>query len=146
MGRRSHTRVLNAWMNGLLVGEWRILRDNLMEFQYDQSWLDNRETRRPLSLSLPLAVENVPLRGPWLWPGRARPIGTIACARCRHLVETARRCGYGERIDTTLHELVQHVPLAIAEVGRQLPEGFPMDVFETISGGLQQSARQIRDT
>ena len=64
MGRRSHTRVLNAWMNGLLVGEWRILRNNVMEFQYDQSWLDNRETRRPLSLSLPLPLENVPLRGP----------------------------------------------------------------------------------
>ena len=64
MGRRSHTRVLNAWMNGLLVGEWRILRNNAMEFQYDQSWLDNREARRPLSLSLPLPVENAPLRGP----------------------------------------------------------------------------------
>ncbi len=64
MGRRSHTRVLNAWMNGLLVGEWRILRNNAMEFQYDQSWLDNRELRRPLSLSLPLPVENAPLRGP----------------------------------------------------------------------------------
>ena len=64
MGRRSHTRVLYAWMNGLLVGEWRILRNNVMEFQYDQSWLDNRDTRRPLSLSLPLPVEYSPLRGP----------------------------------------------------------------------------------
>jgi len=64
MGRRSHTRVLNAWMNGLLVGEWRILRNNAMEFQYDQNWLDNRVARRPLSLSLPLPVENAPLRGP----------------------------------------------------------------------------------
>jgi len=64
MGRRSHTRILAAWMNGLLVGEWRILRNNVMEFQYDQSWLDNRAARRPLSLSLPLPLENAPLRGP----------------------------------------------------------------------------------
>lgn len=64
MGRSSRTRVLNAWMNGLLVGEWRIFRNNVMEFQYDQSWLDNREVRRPLSLSLPLPVESVALRGP----------------------------------------------------------------------------------
>jgi len=64
MGRRSHTRILYAWMNGLLVGEWRTLRKNVMEFQYEQSWLDNREARRPLSLSLPLPVENAPLRGP----------------------------------------------------------------------------------
>jgi len=64
MGRRSHTRILYAWMNGLLVGEWRILRNNVMEFQYEQSWLANREARRPLSLSLPLPVENAPLRGP----------------------------------------------------------------------------------
>lgn len=64
MGRRSHTRVLSAWMNGFLVGEWRILRNKVMEFQYDPSWLDNREARRPLSLSLPLPLENAPLRGP----------------------------------------------------------------------------------
>lgn len=64
MGRRSHTRVLAAWMNGLLVGEWRILRNNVMEFQYDQGWFDNQEVRRPLSLSLPLPLENAPLRGP----------------------------------------------------------------------------------
>lgn len=33
------------------------------EFLYDQSWLDNVEARRPLSLSLPLPLENTSLRG-----------------------------------------------------------------------------------
>jgi serine/threonine-protein kinase HipA len=63
MGRRSHTRALNAWMNGILVGEWRVLRNSEMEFHYAQTWLDNRDARRPLSLSLPLPLEGMTLRG-----------------------------------------------------------------------------------
>ena len=34
-----------------------------------------------------------------------------------------------------LQELVQQVPLAIAQVGRQLSADFPMDVFDAISEG-----------
>lgn len=64
MGRPSHTRSLQAWMNGILVGEWRVMRHGITEFEYAQTWLDNRLTRRPLSLSLPLPIENAPLRGP----------------------------------------------------------------------------------
>ncbi len=63
MGRPSHTRALNVWMNGLLVGQWRALRNGVMEFQYAQTWVDNRVARRPLSLSLPLPIEDTPLRG-----------------------------------------------------------------------------------
>jgi serine/threonine-protein kinase HipA len=51
-------------MNGILVGQWRVMRNGVTEFQYDQTWLDNRVARRPLSLSLPLPMENAPLRGP----------------------------------------------------------------------------------
>lgn len=47
MGRRAYARTRNVWMNGHLVGEWRILRNNVTEYQYDQSWLANREARRP---------------------------------------------------------------------------------------------------
>ena len=64
MGRRSHTRALNVWMNGILVGEWRVLRDGAMELQYAETWLNDRVARRPLSLSLPLPMEDTPLRGP----------------------------------------------------------------------------------
>ena len=64
MGRRSHTRALNVWMNGILVGEWRVLRNGVMEFQYVETWLNDRVARRPLSLSLPLPMEDTPLRGP----------------------------------------------------------------------------------
>lgn len=62
-GRPSQSRSLAAWMNGSLVGEWRIPRGAAMEFRYDQSWLGNAEVRRPLSLSLPLPLEDTPLRG-----------------------------------------------------------------------------------
>jgi len=51
-------------MNGLQVGDWRVLRNGVMEFQYAQSWQDNIGARRPLSLSLPLPMENTVLRGP----------------------------------------------------------------------------------
>lgn len=63
-GRPSQSRALNAWMNGALVGEWRLPRNAPMEFHYDPAWLAAEETRRPLSLSLPLPLENVPIRGP----------------------------------------------------------------------------------
>ena len=85
------------------------------------------------------------LRMAMAWQGDANRHYRMRDVQKRHLVETARRCGHGERIETTLQALVQHVPLAIAAVGQQLPAGFPMDVFETISAGLQQMARKIRD-
>ena len=62
-GRPSQSRALAAWMNGILVGEWRIPRGAPMEFRYAPSWLNNAEVRRPLSLSLPLPLEDTPLRG-----------------------------------------------------------------------------------
>ena len=62
-GRPSQSRALAAWMNGILVGEWRIPRGAPMEFHYAPSWLNNAELRRPLSLSLPLPQEDTPLRG-----------------------------------------------------------------------------------
>lgn len=63
MARPSSERTLVAWMNGLRVGEWRIRRNAPMEFEYDQNWLENSAARRPLSLSLPLPLENAPLVG-----------------------------------------------------------------------------------
>lgn len=62
MGRRSHARALNVWMNGQLVGEWRLPTRGPMEFLYDAAWNQSREAR-PLSLSLPLTPDPLPLRG-----------------------------------------------------------------------------------
>lgn len=62
MGRRSHARALNIWMNGQLVGEWRLPARGPMELLYDEGWKRSPEAR-PLSLSLPLTPDPVPLRG-----------------------------------------------------------------------------------
>lgn len=62
MGRRSHSRALNVWANGLLVGQWRIPARGPMEFQYDPDWIVSPEAR-PLSLSLPMSLDNLPIKG-----------------------------------------------------------------------------------
>lgn len=63
MGRRSHTRALNVWMNGQLVGRWAIGRGGGSEFLYSDSWLASPATR-PLSLSLPVPLDRQALKGP----------------------------------------------------------------------------------
>ncbi len=62
MGRRSHSRTLNVWMNGLLVGRWTIPAGGVMEFRYDDSWVSSPQSR-PLSLSLPIPFDGQPLKG-----------------------------------------------------------------------------------
>ncbi len=63
VGRPSHAKALALWMNGVRVGEWRIPTRGRMELAYDKAWLDAPEAR-PLSLSLPLPLEPVPLSSP----------------------------------------------------------------------------------
>lgn len=62
MGRRTHSRALNAWMNGQLVGQWIIPTQGPMEFRYDTDWVVSPEGR-PLSLSLPMNLDGAPLKG-----------------------------------------------------------------------------------
>ncbi|WP_085317181.1 type II toxin-antitoxin system HipA family toxin [Derxia lacustris] len=62
MARRSRERALALWMNGTRVGEWRLPARGPMELRYDDDWLRSPEAR-PLSLSLPLNFDGVPLRG-----------------------------------------------------------------------------------
>lgn len=63
MGRPSHTRRLDLWMNGELVGYWTVSRRRDDEFAYADSWLAS-PLHRPLSLSLPIRPGNEPYRGP----------------------------------------------------------------------------------
>jgi len=53
MGRRSKNRCLNVWLNGNLVGNWKINSTGIHEFSYEKSWF-NSPGVRPLSLSMPL--------------------------------------------------------------------------------------------
>lgn len=61
MGRLSKTRALAVWMNGELVGEWRIPTSGSQEFLYAASWLSS-PAARPISLSLPLRPSREPYR------------------------------------------------------------------------------------
>ncbi|BFU59860.1 MULTISPECIES: type II toxin-antitoxin system HipA family toxin [Rodentibacter] len=46
--------ILNVAMNGILVGQWRRLKNGATEFQYAEKWLSSIRSR-PISLSLPLS-------------------------------------------------------------------------------------------
>ena len=62
MARQSRTRALAAWINGQRAGEWRIPFRGEEEFQYDAPWMESNDGR-PLSLSLPLSLDNAPIKG-----------------------------------------------------------------------------------
>lgn len=62
MGRRSHSRVLGLWMNGLFVGTWTNHPHSGETLQYDNEWVTSQQGR-PLSLSLPFKPGNPPHRG-----------------------------------------------------------------------------------
>ncbi|MDX3895746.1 type II toxin-antitoxin system HipA family toxin [Pusillimonas sp.] len=62
MGRRSHSRSLSIWANGIRVARWTIPARGEMELQYDVDWI-RADVGRPLSLSLPFNLHNLPLNG-----------------------------------------------------------------------------------
>ena len=62
MGRRSHSRSLSLWINGERVGRWTIPARGEMELRYDADWVA-AAIGRPLSLSLPFNLDNLPLKG-----------------------------------------------------------------------------------
>ena len=59
MVHRSKARGLSVWMNGELVGRWRLLSSGGQEFAYTDEWLAS-PSARPLSLSLPLRPSGKP--------------------------------------------------------------------------------------
>ena len=63
VGRKSHSRSLSIWANGIRVGTWTIPARGETQLQYDPAWIRS-DVGRPLSLSLPFSLENSPLRGP----------------------------------------------------------------------------------
>lgn len=62
MARRSQSKHLAVWMNGIKVGDWHIDARGQHTFHYEQSWVDAEDTR-PLSLSMPVRSAQAPYRG-----------------------------------------------------------------------------------
>jgi len=62
MGRKNRRRVLEAWINGQIAGEWMIPNRGEMEFRYNRDWIESSDGR-PLSLSLPITLDNAPIKG-----------------------------------------------------------------------------------
>lgn len=62
MGRKSHSQSLSIWSNGQRVGLWTIPSRGDMQLQYDAGWQAS-ELGRPLSLSLPFNIQNLPIKG-----------------------------------------------------------------------------------
>ncbi|HEX4044759.1 MAG TPA: HipA N-terminal domain-containing protein, partial [Gammaproteobacteria bacterium] len=53
---KSHNRILNVLMNGILIGKLEKAIKGGLTFAYDQTWL-NTPGARPISLSLPLVEQ-----------------------------------------------------------------------------------------
>lgn len=63
MGRKSHSRSLAIWANGVRVGLWTLPARGDATLHYDPQWVAS-DAGRPLSLSLPFTLDNQPLKGP----------------------------------------------------------------------------------
>jgi serine/threonine-protein kinase HipA len=61
-GRRPHSRALSIWANGVRMGTWHLPTRGPMELAYDPAWATS-EFGRPLSLSLPIPLDNAPIKG-----------------------------------------------------------------------------------
>ena len=63
----------------------------------------------------------------------------------RHFVSTAQRFGLGEPMRERMLHIAMRTGAVIDEVGARLPEGYPLQVAETIFAGLRDMARRITD-
>lgn len=67
----------------------------------------------------------------------------IADIRRDHFNTTARACGLGHDMNDIIDEVVETTPLAIDQVGNNLPKGFPTSVFSSITAGLEKASRSL---
>jgi serine/threonine-protein kinase HipA len=61
----------------------------------------------------------------------------------RHFDMTAQRCGLGADMEPIIADVVAKTPTVIDKVGASLPGGFPTEIFESVTTGLQKAAAQI---
>jgi len=63
--------------------------------------------------------------------------------RRRHFNATAARCGVGDTAEPLIEEALAATPNVIASVQRDIPDGFPAHVLDTVLRGLADSARRL---
>lgn len=63
MARRSKTQTLSLWANDFFVGRWTVTARGDMALHYAPEWRASSQGR-PLSLSLPFGLGDMPLKGP----------------------------------------------------------------------------------
>jgi serine/threonine-protein kinase HipA len=61
----------------------------------------------------------------------------------RHFNMAARQCGHGADMEALIADLVAKTPTVIDAVERELPEGFPEGLFESVARGLREQAARI---
>ena len=61
----------------------------------------------------------------------------------RHFNETARRCGLGRGMEPIIADIIEKTPRVIEDVGDALPQDFPEDIFDAVTGGLQKAANKL---
>jgi serine/threonine-protein kinase HipA len=64
----------------------------------------------------------------------------------QHFNATARQCGLGSDMEPIIADVIEKTPLVIERVGARLPKGFPVDLFETVTRGLQRAAFSLDRT
>jgi serine/threonine-protein kinase HipA len=67
----------------------------------------------------------------------------IAEIQRRHFNATAQQCGHGLDMEALIADIVARTPHVIEEVGRDLPESFPMQLFESMARKLREQAASM---
>ncbi|AOY92185.1 toxin HipA [Cupriavidus sp. USMAA2-4] len=136
MGRRSRTRSLGLWMNGVYVGNWQFQPQHGDVLQYAEAWLSAPEGR-PLSLSLPFT------------PGNAAHRGDAVRAYFENLLPDSREIR--DRIARRFRTETTDAFDLLAQVGRDcvgalqlLPDGMAPTGVATIDGEPLNEAQMAR--
>lgn len=61
----------------------------------------------------------------------------------RHFNLTAKQCGLGTDMEPIIVDVVSKTPGVIDQVRESLPKGFPADLFDSVTTGLQKAANRI---
>lgn len=131
MGRHSHSRALNIWMNGELLGQWTLLGNGTHELIYADSWRRSASVR-PLSLSLPITGQA--LRGPMVenYFDNLLPDSTEIRRRVQTNFRTASTSAFEllSAIGRDCVGAVQLLPIGVEPLGWNLIEAQPLSPQE----------------